>query len=230
MVWVPATIRKLDLLRVSYEKRCAHDRKFNKEALYTLVYPDGTEVLTLPDDLNRMFQLDEYHKDVGKSFNRITLFLLKRSEQELHNQLQQDSSDDTDGDSGPLEDNNIRQISVIESFARAGSCTQTSAPSQLIVQSTNRTSLMTQLDLAVVDDHRNDQNNNESEENCFDVQVVNTLPSEATRSSRGIQSLNEIIPTKSENELRLALDVTISIRCIFLFLSCWTTTTFFVLA
>ena len=213
MVRVPATIRKLDLLRVSYEKHCAHDRKFDKEALYTLVYPNGTEVLTLPDDPNCIFQLEEYQKDVGKPFNHITLFLLKRSEQELYNQLQQDSGNDTDGNSGPLEDNNTRQISGIESLARAGSCRQTSAPSQLIVQSTNRTSPVTQLDLAVVDDHRNDQNNNESKGNCFDVQVVNTLASEATRSSRGIQSLKEMFPTKSENEsLEEAINLLVEVQ------------------
>ena len=213
MVQVPATIRKLDLLRVSYEKHCAHDRKFDKEALYTLVYPNGTEVLTLPDDPNCIFQLEEYQKDVGKPFNHITLFLLKRSEQELYNQLQQDSSNDTDGNSGPLDDNNTRQISGIESFARAGSCRQTSVPSQLIVQSTNRTSPVTQLDLAVVDNHRNDQNNNESKGNCFDVQVVNTLASEATRSSRGIQSLKEMFPTKSENEsLEEAINLLVEVQ------------------
>ena len=154
MVRVPTTIRKLDLLKVSYEKHCAHDRNFDKEALYTLVYPDGTEILTLPDHPNRIFQLDEYQKDVGKSFNRITLFLLKRSDQELYNQLQQDSSDDTDGDSETLKENNTRQISVIESFARAGSCTQTS-PSEQIAQSSSKTSTMTQPHLTIVDDHKN---------------------------------------------------------------------------
>ena len=41
---------------------------------------------------------------------------------------------------------------------------------------------------------------------------MNTLPSEATRSSTGIQSLKEMFPTKSENELRQALDVSESLE------------------
>ena len=88
---------------MSYEKHCAHDRCFDKEALYTLVYPDGTEILTLPDHPNRIFQLDEYQKDIGKAFNRITLFLLKQSDQELYNQLQQGNSNDSDADSAQEE-------------------------------------------------------------------------------------------------------------------------------
>ena len=44
---------------------CAHDRNFDKEADYTLVYPDGTEILTLPDHPDHIFQLDEYQKDVA---------------------------------------------------------------------------------------------------------------------------------------------------------------------
>ena len=77
--------------------------------------------MTLPDHPDHIFQLDEYQKDVGKAFNRITLFLLKRSDQELYNQLQQDNGSDTDSDSVPEKESHIRQMSVIESFARAGS-------------------------------------------------------------------------------------------------------------
>ena len=45
------------------------------------------------------FQLDEYQKEVGKAYNHITLYLLKRSDQENCNNLQESASDsgsDTD--------------------------------------------------------------------------------------------------------------------------------------
>lgn len=153
MVRVPITIRKLDLLRVSYEKHCARNRNFDKVAQYTIVYPDRTKILTLPDHPNRMLQLDDYQKEIGKVFNRITLFLLKLRAQELYNQLQQDSSNDTDCDSTSVEQNHTRQMSVFESFASAGSSTQTSCPSQRIEQSSSNTSTVTSLDLTIVDDH-----------------------------------------------------------------------------
>ena len=77
MLHVHTTIRKLDLLKQAYEKHCAHDRTFDRHADYTLAYPDKTEVLTLPDHPNRIFQLDEYQKELGKAYNRITLYLLR---------------------------------------------------------------------------------------------------------------------------------------------------------
>lgn len=107
------TIRKLDLLKQAYEKHCAHDRTFDRHADYTLTYPDGTEILTLPDHPNSLFQLDEYQKEVGKAYNRITLYLLKRSDQASYNNLQQSASD-SDSD---MDEITIRQMPIIESFA-----------------------------------------------------------------------------------------------------------------
>jgi hypothetical protein len=212
MVRVPVTIRKLDLLKVSYEKHCAHDRNFDKEADYTLVYPDGTEILTLPDHPNRIFQLDEYQKDVGKAFNRITLFLLKQSDQELYDQLQQEGSNDSDGDSGPGEVSHFRQMSVIESFAHAGSSTQTNGSSLQLAQSSNNTLTSTSLDSIIVDDHdiRVNVSEENSEENSTSC-MVNALP-ETARFSRGFQSLKEMFPTANDSELRQAIGVTDSLE------------------
>ena len=201
MVRVSATIRKLELLKVSYEKHCAHDRNFDKEADYTLVYPDGTEILTLPDHPDHIFQLDEYQKDVGKAFNRIALFLLKRSDQELYNQLQQDNGSDTDSDSVPEKESHIRQMSVIESFARAGSTSiQTNSPS---MQVSTKTSTLMSHDSIVVDNHN---------QGCSSSQVENDLPSGKSGFSRGFQSLKEMFPTKNECELRQAVDATGSLE------------------
>ena len=62
MLRVHTTIRKLDLLKQAYEKHCAHDRTFDRHADYTLAYPDGTEVLTLPDHSNRVFSIGRISK------------------------------------------------------------------------------------------------------------------------------------------------------------------------
>ena len=130
-----------------------------KKHFNTLTYPDGTEILTLPDDPNRIFQLDEYQKDVGKAYNHITLYLLKRSDQELYNQLQQASGSDSDPDPAPPEENHAtsRQMTVLESFACAGpstASTQTSSPS---ANSSGETSAVTTLDSSIANDLGNGQ-------------------------------------------------------------------------
>ena len=65
------------------------------------------------------FQLDEYQKELGKAYNRITLYLLKRSDQENYNNLQESASDSgSDTDEG-----SIRQMTITESFAKVTNLT-----------------------------------------------------------------------------------------------------------
>ena len=45
-----------------------------------MAYPDGSEILTLPDRPTEIFQLDKYKEDIGKTYNRITLFLVLRDD------------------------------------------------------------------------------------------------------------------------------------------------------
>ena len=66
MLRVHTTIRKLDLLKQAYEKHCAHDGTFDRHADYTFAYPDGTEVLTLPDHPNRIFSWTNIKKSLAK--------------------------------------------------------------------------------------------------------------------------------------------------------------------
>ena len=72
--------RKSQLLTKAIDKHSAHDRTFNRYAGYTLAYPDGSEILTLPDRPTEIFQLDKYKEDVGKTYNRITFFLVLRDD------------------------------------------------------------------------------------------------------------------------------------------------------
>lgn len=68
----------MPLLVKALDKHSAHDRNFDPNEDYTLGYPDGTEVLTLPGQPSQIFQLDKYKEDIGKSFNRITLYIVRR--------------------------------------------------------------------------------------------------------------------------------------------------------
>jgi hypothetical protein len=78
MVRVLSDIRKVPLLSKAVDKHSAHDRNFDPNEDYTLAYPDGTLVLTLPGQPTQIFQLDKYKEDIGKTFNRITLYLVQR--------------------------------------------------------------------------------------------------------------------------------------------------------
>ena len=119
MLRVHTTIRKLDLLKQAYEKHSAHDRAFDRHADYTLAYPDGTEVLTLPDYPNRIFQLDEYQRELGNAYNRITHYLLKQSDQENYNNLQESASDSGSN----TDEGSIRQMIITESFVKVTNLT-----------------------------------------------------------------------------------------------------------
>ena len=42
---------------------------------YVLLYESGEEALFLPGSKNEFFSLERYQQELGKDFNRITLFL-----------------------------------------------------------------------------------------------------------------------------------------------------------
>ena len=74
------TINKVKLLEKSIDKHTAHDRSFAPYQGYTLTYPDGTEIFTIPGKPNESFTLERYKNEVGKPYNRITLYLALRSD------------------------------------------------------------------------------------------------------------------------------------------------------
>eukprot|EP00794_Sanderia_malayensis_P006545 gene6544-7283_t len=82
---VPITIRKVELLSKVTDKHVDHDRHFHRYGDYALVYPDGTEVLTLPGKPTTLFQLDKYKEEIGKPWNRINLYIVDRASLELCN-------------------------------------------------------------------------------------------------------------------------------------------------
>ena len=92
LVCIPVNACKLDLEK-SVEKHAPHDRNFDRYESYALLYPDGTEVLILPGDQTQLFQLDKYKEDIGKSYKRITFYLVERY---VIDQSQGDSSSSSD--------------------------------------------------------------------------------------------------------------------------------------
>eukprot|EP00794_Sanderia_malayensis_P001017 gene1017-338_t len=98
-VRVPTAIRKVGLLQISVDKHGNHDRNFDRFGDYTLAFPDGAEILTIPGKPTELFQLDKYKEEVCKPYNRIILFLVHRNELHLvqgidGSPLDSDSSDD----------------------------------------------------------------------------------------------------------------------------------------
>ena len=74
------TINKLQILETSIDKHAAHDRSFTPYQGYTLTYPDGTEIFTIPGKPNESFTLERYKNEVGKPYHRIKLYLALRSD------------------------------------------------------------------------------------------------------------------------------------------------------
>ena len=86
------TINKVQLLEKSFDKHAAHDRSFSPYQGHTLTYPDGTEIFTIPGKPNESFTLEKYKEEVGKPYNRITLYLALRSD--LHAIAASDTADE----------------------------------------------------------------------------------------------------------------------------------------
>ncbi|XP_063336843.1 uncharacterized protein LOC134632147 [Pelmatolapia mariae] len=66
-----------DLLKQAVEKM----RAFNKDLVegpYVLLYPDCTEVINVPGS-ERPFRLADYKEEIGKNYNRISLFICPES-------------------------------------------------------------------------------------------------------------------------------------------------------
>ena len=56
-------------------RRQAHDQTFDSRKSWKLVYPDGQLDINLPGQEEEEFTLRNYKEDLGKPYNRITLYL-----------------------------------------------------------------------------------------------------------------------------------------------------------
>ena len=75
-------------------------KNVHENAQYVLLYPDCTQVINLPGT-NEPFDLKKYREDIGKSYQRITLFIAKKTDKmfaELHTIDSDNSEDDSDAE------------------------------------------------------------------------------------------------------------------------------------
>lgn len=76
-LFITPEITAPDLLKQAVEKM----RTFNKDLVegpYVLLYPDCTEVINVPGT-ERPFRLADYKEEIGKNYNRISLFICPES-------------------------------------------------------------------------------------------------------------------------------------------------------
>ena len=78
-VKVKPTANAQCILDKGLTKHANHDKKVHEGLEYVLLYPDHSEVINLPGT-NEEFILEKYREDVGKSYNRITLFIASKSD------------------------------------------------------------------------------------------------------------------------------------------------------
>ena len=76
---LPLEVRKdsgyAEVFAEALVKRQAHDQAFDSKKGRKLVYPDRQLAMNLPGQLEKEFTLRNYQKDLGKPYNRITLYL-----------------------------------------------------------------------------------------------------------------------------------------------------------
>ena len=70
---------KESILAKSVRKHSNHDKAIHKGLEYMLLFPDGNEVVKLRGT-DKDFSLKEYREDVGRNYNRVTLFIATRSD------------------------------------------------------------------------------------------------------------------------------------------------------
>lgn len=82
---LPLRIKKgasgYDILEAAIKKRKDYDRSFRADRDYKLAYTDGSEVINIPGT-DEPFTLVKYKEELGKSYARISLFLLYKEDVE----------------------------------------------------------------------------------------------------------------------------------------------------
>ena len=82
-VKVTSTANAESILEKGVKKHSNHDKSVYECIQYVLLYPDCSEVVNLPGT-DESFMLEKYRKDVGKAYNRITLFIAKKTNRLYH--------------------------------------------------------------------------------------------------------------------------------------------------
>lgn len=95
---VPPTANASQIKERAVRKHTNHDKALHECMEYVLLYPDGSVVDTLPGT-SEPFKLQSYREEVGKNYNRVTLFIALQSDYQLA-ELAELSSDILEGEQG----------------------------------------------------------------------------------------------------------------------------------
>ena len=80
---LPLKVRKdcgyAEVFTEALVRRQAHDQAFDSRTSWKLVYPDGQLAMNLPGQQEEEFTLRNYKEDLGKPYNRITLYFTQRN-------------------------------------------------------------------------------------------------------------------------------------------------------
>ena len=72
-LWTMPEVAAADLLKQAVQKLKAFNKDVD-DGPYRLLFPDGSEVVVVPGT-EKPFILEEYKKEIGKAYCRITLFI-----------------------------------------------------------------------------------------------------------------------------------------------------------
>ena len=101
-VKVPVTADRKKFLERSVRKHANHFKDVHENLEYTLVYPDNSEIVHLPGTTEQ-FVLNKYREDVGRNYNRITIFIATKTDYinyhlfQIDESLEAESSDNNHG-------------------------------------------------------------------------------------------------------------------------------------
>ena len=85
-----------EVFSLAVTKREAYDKSFNDKLSWNLVYPDGQLCVTLPGQAEQEFTVRKYKEDLGKPYNRITLYLCPEESDLDHLESWEDNSSGND--------------------------------------------------------------------------------------------------------------------------------------
>ena len=96
---LPLKVKKdseyIEVFAEALVKRQAHDKSFDTTTSWKLVYPDGQSAMTLPGQPEEAFTLRKYKEDLGKQYNRITLYLCPDEPEQLKIDNEADEESDS---------------------------------------------------------------------------------------------------------------------------------------
>ena len=209
-IQVPVAIRKLELLSKSIDKHADHDRRFQSYGDYALVYPDGTEVLTLPGQPSALFQLDKYKEEVKKPWNRINLYIIDRPTLELYNQDEHfDNLDPEFEESVSVLQTSKHSISLTGTATKTKGINEESNSPKVGVQNSASAEAATQASCQETQEQASDVQEHDKPVNSSSFQFIATSVSQPSSTlvsnSAALKTLKDLFPCREENELSNAI-------------------------